>query len=65
MAFGSIDVPSVAEPRDLEMFCLLDRQHSQCIGRGPPYFGNGPILNHLFLITAFFLKSPLLCQNKQ
>lgn len=31
MAFGSIDVPSVVEKRDLEMFCMLDYQHSQCI----------------------------------
>ncbi|XGW12851.1 hypothetical protein V3C99_013473 [Haemonchus contortus] len=31
MAFGSIDVPSVVDQRDLELFCLLDRQHSQCV----------------------------------
>lgn len=31
MAFGSIDVPSVVEKRDLELFCMLDYQHSQCI----------------------------------
>ncbi|KAK5974739.1 hypothetical protein GCK32_009077, partial [Trichostrongylus colubriformis] len=31
MSFGSIDVPSVVEKRDLELFCLLDRQHSQCV----------------------------------
>ncbi|CAD6192229.1 unnamed protein product [Caenorhabditis auriculariae] len=31
MAFGSIDVPSVVDRRDLELFCLLDYQHSQCI----------------------------------
>ncbi|KJH43713.1 hypothetical protein DICVIV_10272 [Dictyocaulus viviparus] len=31
MAFGSIDVPSVVERRDLKLFCLLDQQHSQCV----------------------------------
>lgn len=31
MSFGSIDVPSVVEQHDLELFCLLDRQHSQCV----------------------------------
>uniref|UniRef100_A0A183F741 Alpha-1,6-mannosyl-glycoprotein 6-beta-N-acetylglucosaminyltransferase n=1 Tax=Heligmosomoides polygyrus TaxID=6339 RepID=A0A183F741_HELPZ len=31
MAFGSIDVPSVMERRDLELFCQLDRQHTQCV----------------------------------
>ncbi|CAI5443224.1 unnamed protein product [Caenorhabditis angaria] len=31
MAFGSIDVPSVVEKRDLELFCMLDYEHSQCI----------------------------------
>ncbi|KAK6048697.1 hypothetical protein COOONC_13798 [Cooperia oncophora] len=31
MSFGSIDVPSVVERRDLELFCLLDRQHSRCV----------------------------------
>ncbi|CAI4221078.1 unnamed protein product [Auanema sp. JU1783] len=31
MAFGSIDVPSVVAPRDLDLFCHLDKQHSQCI----------------------------------
>ncbi|VDL78565.1 unnamed protein product [Nippostrongylus brasiliensis] len=31
MAFGSIDVPSVMERRDLELFCYLDSKHSQCV----------------------------------
>ncbi|KAK6735144.1 hypothetical protein RB195_018373 [Necator americanus] len=31
MSFGSIDLPSVVEQRDLELFCLLDRQHTQCV----------------------------------
>lgn len=31
MAFGAIDVPSVVDKRDLELFCILDYQHSKCI----------------------------------
>ncbi|KHJ99350.1 hypothetical protein OESDEN_00662 [Oesophagostomum dentatum] len=31
MSFGSIDVPSVIDRHDLELFCHLDRQHSQCV----------------------------------
>ncbi|CAJ0958794.1 unnamed protein product, partial [Mesorhabditis belari] len=31
MAFGSIDVPSVIGDQDLDLFCHLDHQHSECI----------------------------------
>ncbi|KAE9421336.1 hypothetical protein Angca_001711, partial [Angiostrongylus cantonensis] len=30
-SFGSIGVPSVMERNDLKRFCLLDREHTQCV----------------------------------